>query len=264
MRPIITLLTDFGSSDPFVGVMKGVILGIAPEARIVDLCHGIPPYDLIQAGFLLKMSYPYFPEGSIHVAVVDPGVGGPRRPILVWCHDHYFIGPDNGLFSFLYAEGNVQQVIEITASGYFLPQVSSTFHGRDLFAPVAAHLAKGVEFRSFGQPITDYRTLEIPTPRLQGNLLRGEVLHGDRFGNLITNIPQETLKALVGEGWGAVRVEIGRQEIRGLSEFYAEIEVGKLGALIGSSGHLEIFVHQGSAADLLQVKRGAEVLVRCP
>ncbi|MBI3988158.1 MAG: SAM-dependent chlorinase/fluorinase [candidate division NC10 bacterium] len=261
MRPIITLLTDFGSSDPFVGIMKGVILGIAPEARIVDLCHGIPPYDLIQAGFFLKMSYPYFPEGSIHVAVVDPGVGGPRRPILVFCDDRYFIGPDNGLFSFLYTAGKVRQVIEITASGYFLPKVSSTFHGRDLFAPVAARLAKGVEFWSFGQPITDYRRLEIPTPRLQGHLLRGEVLHVDRFGNLITNIPEETLTALVGEGGGEVRVEIGGREIMGLSAFYAEVGKEKLGALIGSSGHLEIFINQGSASDLLQARRGQEVLV---
>ncbi len=263
MRPIITLLTDFGFRDPFVGVMKGVILGICPDAQIVDLCHGILPYDPIQAGFLLKTSYPYFPKGSIHVAVVDPGVGGPRRPLLVQCDDRYFIGPDNGLFSFLYAAGTVQQVIEITASGYFLPKVSSTFHGRDLFAPVAAHLAKGVEPSSFGRPITDYRKLEIPTPRLQGHLLRGEVLHTDRFGNLITNISEETLRTLVGEEGGAVRVEIGGEEIQGLSEFYAQVEVGKLGALIGSSGYLEIFVHQGSAADLLQVTRGTEVLVRC-
>ncbi|MFN3477073.1 MAG: S-adenosyl-l-methionine hydroxide adenosyltransferase family protein [Candidatus Methylomirabilales bacterium] len=259
MRLIITLLTDFGLSDPFVGIMKGVILGINPEAHLIDLCHGIPSYDLIQAGFLLKTAYPYFPKGSIHVVVVDPGVGGPRRPIAAFIDGHFFVGPDNGVFSYLYAPGKVSRVVEITASHYFLHPVSATFHGRDIFAPVAAYLSKGIELRHFGRFISDYVHLEVPMPKVQGDTLHGEVLVVDKFGNLITNIAAPDLEPFLRKG--GLRVRIGDREIQGLSAFYAEVEEGELGALVGSTGCLEVFVHRGSAAELLKVERGTEVVI---
>ena len=260
MRPIITLLTDFGLSDPFVGIMKGVIVGINPEAHLIDICHTVPSYDLVQAGFLLKTAYPYFPKGSIHVVVVDPGVGGPRRPIAALIDDHSFIGPDNGVFSYLYTTGKVDRVVEITASHYFLHPVSATFHGRDIFAPVAAYLSKGIELQSLGEPISDYVRLEVPVPKVQDDTLQGEVLVVDKFGNLITNIGVEDLEPFLGEG-GSLLVKIGGREIRGLSAFYAEVEEGELGAIIGSTGHLEVFVHRGSAAELLQAGRGTQVVI---
>lgn len=259
MRPIITLLTDFGLSDPFVGVMKGVILGINPEAHLIDLCHGVPSYDPVQAGFLLKTAYPYFPQGSIHLVVVDPGVGGPRRPIAALIDGHFFVGPDNGVFSYLYAPGKVSRVVEITASRYFLHPMSATFHGRDIFAPVAAYLSRGIELESLGGPISDYVHLEVPMPKVQDDTLYGEVLVVDKFGNLITNIGAQDLDPFLRKG--GLRVKVGGREIPGLSAFYAEVEEGGLGALIGSTGHLEVFVHRGSAKELLQAGRGTQVVI---
>jgi len=261
-RPIITLLTDFGLDDPFVGIMKGVIYSINSQACVIDICHGLPSYDVHQAGFLLKTAYPFFPKGSIHVVVVDPGVGSARRPLIVWADDHYFIGPDNGVFSYLYATVKVELVVEITASQYFLHPVSATFHGRDLFAPVAAHFSRGVALGAFGKPITDYARFAVPRPEVQGVFLRGEVLYVDKFGNLITNISVEDLEAFRGgEGKGIV-VSVGGLEIPGVSAFYAQVGEGELGALFGSSGHLEVFVHRGSAARVLKAGRGEAVWVR--
>lgn len=261
-RPVITLLTDFGLDDPFVGIMKGVIYGINSHARVVDICHGLPSYDVHQAGFLLKMAYPFFPKGSIHVVVVDPGVGSARRPLIVWADDHYFIGPDNGVFSHLYEAVKVELVVEITASRYFLHPMSATFHGRDLFAPVAAHFSRGVALDAFGQPIADYVRLAVPRPKVQGVLLRGEVLYVDKFGNLITNITAGDLEAFRGGQEKGVVVRVGGLEIPGVSAFYAQVKEGELGALFGSSGHLEVFVHRGSAARVLKAGRGEEVWVR--
>lgn len=259
MRPVITLLTDFGLSDPFVGIMKGVILGINPEAHLIDLCHGVPSYDPVQAGFLLKTAYPYFPQGSIHLVVVDPGVGGPRRPIAAFIDGHFFIGPDNGVFSYLYNTGKISRVVEITASHYFLHPMSATFHGRDIFAPVAAYLSKGIELESLGEPISDYIRLEVPVPKVQDDTLYGEVLVVDKFGNLITNIAAPDLDPFLRKG--SLWVRVGDREIQGLSAFYAEVEEGKLGALIGSTGHLEVFVHRGSAAELLQAGWGTQIVI---
>jgi len=261
-RRVITLLTDFGGSDPFVGVMKGVILGINPEAVIVDLCHGTTAHDPSEAAFLLATSYRYFPKGTIHVAVVDPGVGGPRRPILATCDGHLFVGPDNGLLGPIAEKGGPLSVRAITAERYFLQPVSATFHGRDIFAPVAGHLSLGAEPDRFGHPIDDYVRLTLPRPSQSGaSSIKGEILHVDRFGNLVSNIAREDLEPLASGGpITALQVEIAGRTLP-IVGYYAQVAPGAPGAVIGSANHLEIFVHQGDASRLLRAGRGSEVLV---
>jgi S-adenosylmethionine hydrolase len=261
-RRVITLLTDFGGSDPFIGMMKGVILGINPEAVIVDLCHGTTAHDASEAAFLLATSYWYFPKGTIHVAVVDPGVGGPRRPILAACEGHLFVGPDNGLLGPIAEKGGPSCVRAITADRYFLQPVSATFHGRDIFAPVAGHLSLGAEPDEFGHPIDDYVRLTLPRPLQSGaGSIRGEVLHVDRFGNLVSNIAREDLERVTSGGpTTALRVKIAGRALP-IVAYYSQVALGEPGAVIGSAGYLEIFVHQGDGSRLLRAGRGSEVLV---
>jgi hypothetical protein len=261
-RRVITLLTDFGGSDPFVGVMKGVILGINPEAVIVDLCHGTTAHDPSEAAFLLVTSYRYFPKGTIHVAVVDPGVGGPRRPILAACDGHLFVGPDNGLLGPIAERGRPSSIRAITAARYFLQPVSTTFHGRDIFAPVAGHLSLGAEPDRFGHPIEDYVRLTLPRPSQRGaRSIKGEILHIDCFGNLVTNIARDDLELLASEGpIAALVVRIAGRTLP-IVAYYAQVAPGAPGAVIGSADYLEIFVHQGNASALLRVDRGAELVV---
>ena len=260
-RRVITLLTDFGLSDPFVGIMKGVILGINPHAVIVDLGHGGKVYDTAEAAFLLLTSYRYFPTGTIHVAVVDPGVGGPRRPILVTCDGHLFIGPDNGLLAPL-AEQAGSTVRAITATRYFLQPVSATFHGRDVFAPVAGHLSLGAEPAEFGAPIDDYIRLALPPATMSGaSSIRGEILHIDRFGNLVTNIARADLEHLAaGDSPMAFLVHVAGREVPVVA-YYGQVAPAAPGAVIGSADYLEIFVNQGDASRLLGIGRGSEVVV---
>ena len=195
---IITLTTDFGSKDPFVGIMKGVMLNINPLITIIDITHTISPQNILEAAIAVEASFSYFPHKTIHVVVVDPGVGSGRRPLLVSADYHYFIGPDNGVFSRIYKKSESLDVFHVTAEHYFLPQRSATFHGRDVFAPVAAWLAKGIHVERFGDPITDYVTLPLPAPVfLQENTIEGEVVYIDRFGNLITNIHDTMLNDLL-------------------------------------------------------------------
>jgi S-adenosylmethionine hydrolase len=261
-RRVITLLTDFGVSDPFVGVMKGVILGINPHAVIVDLCHGARAYDPSEAAFILLSSYRYFPKGTIHVAVIDPGVGGPRRPILAACDGHLFIGPDNGLLAPLADQAGPQGVRAITADRYFLRPVSATFHGRDVFAPVAAHLSLGAEPGDFGEPIKDYVRLALPRPSPCGvSSIRGEILYIDRFGNLVTNIARADLELLAaGSPIAALWVQFADRQVP-IVAYYAQGPPGVPGALIGSADYLEIFVNEGDASRLLGLNRGSEVVV---
>jgi hypothetical protein len=261
-RPIITLLTDFGSSDPFVGVMKGVILGINPDAVLIDLCHGTAPYDPLLAGFLLSTSYRYFPKGTIHVAVVDPGVGGPRRPILAQCDGHFFVGPDNGVFGPLADKGGPLRVRAITASQYFLHPVSGTFHGRDLFAPVAARLSLGADPATFGEPIGDYVRMSLPRPSWVGAFsIRGQVLHVERFGNLVTNIARADLEMLAaGSTLGALLVEATDRTVP-VVDHYGQVAPGAPGAVVGSADYLEIFVREGDASRLLSLGNGSGVTV---
>ena len=261
-RRVITLLTDFGASDPFVGVMKGVILGINPDAVVVDLCHSARAYDPAEAAFILSISYRYFPKGTIHVAVIDPGVGGPRRPILAMCDGHLFIGPDNGLFAPLAEKAGPLRVLAITAARYFLQPVSATFHGRDVFAPVAGHLSLGTEPSEFGEPIDDYVRLALPRQSPSGtSSITGEILHIDRFGNLVTNIASSDLQLLAaGNPVAGLLVQVADRQIP-IIAYYGQVAPGALGAVIGSADHLEIFVNQGDASRLLGLGRGSEVVV---
>jgi len=260
--PIITLTTDFGEADGYVGAMKGVILGIAPEARIVDISHDIEPQNVRQAAYVLSTAVPYFPQGTIHVVVVDPGVGSARRPIAVRTGSAYFVGPDNGVFSHALAreqEAGVKEptVLHLNRREFWLPTISQTFHGRDIFSPVAAHLAAGVPFEMLGTPISDPVILSLPRPeRMPDGSIRGEVLHADRFGNLITDIP---MSWLAGNQWV---FEIAGRRIEGLSATYAAVRRHALLALPGSEGLLEIAVREGSAAERLGVGEGALVIAK--
>ena len=284
MRPIITLTTDFGLEDGYVGTMKGVILGINPEAAIVDLSHQIAPQNVRQAAYVLAAACPHFPQGTIHVVVVDPGVGSERRAIALETPTAHFVAPDNGVLSYILAElgsddefsrlkgtpldrgrenssdegGAIPpgcQAVHLNNPRYWLAEVSSTFHGRDIFAPVAAHLSLGVPLEELGEPIEEIVVFPIPRPELRADgTLVGHVIHIDRFGNLITDVKGRSLHL------GSI-IEVKGREIQGVSRSYADVEEGELLALIGSSGRLELSVREGSAAQKLQAKVGDEVVV---
>ncbi len=255
-RPLITLTTDFGYKDPFVGQMKGVIKGINPEVDIVDITHSISPYNIREAALVIGLSYRYFPSKTVHVVVVDPGVGSQRRPILVVGENHYFIGPDNGVFSMVYQrEKQFLKVYEITADHYFLEKESPTFQGRDLFAPVAAWLTKGVLSSNFGEEITDYRSIPFPEPeRPTRKALEGEVIYIDHFGNAITNIT----RAHLNDQAGNCRIVFKGKTLK-LKRFYSEAEDKGLYCLFNSHGLLELFVYRGSAANDYQIQIGDRV-----
>jgi hypothetical protein len=258
---IITLLTDFGTADPFVGIMKGVILGINPRVQLVDLCHGVSPQDVLEAAFLLDCAYRYFPKGTIHLVVVDPGVGGRRRALVAEGSHGYYLAPDNGVLSYLFASGEIRRVVEVAADAYLLHPVSQTFHGRDVFAPVAAHLSRRGGIARFGTVTTRWVRLRLPAPRrTDDGSLEGSVLHVDRFGNLITNISSREISALHPER--GITVSIGDRIIHGMVRSYDRLKAGAMGAILGSAGYLEIFANRQSAAHLLKVGRGATVRVR--
>lgn len=253
---IITLLTDFGISDNYVGIMKGVILGINPHAVIVDITHNVPPQDVWTAAYLLSTAHPYFPAGTIHVAVVDPGVGTSRRAIAVETERAFFVAPDNGLLTPILKEEGVRKIVALTEPRYWLPSPSATFHGRDIFAPVAAHISCGTPLEEMGAPVNDPVLLDWPYPHKSpdGSIV-GHVLHIDRFGNLITDIRRQDLS-------GDVVVEVAGCRIRGLKRTFAEVEPGEPLAYIGSTGRLEIAIRQGNAAQTFGIRRGNEILVR--
>lgn len=260
---LITLLTDFGNQDSFVASMKGVILTINPQASFVDLSHQVSPHSIEEAAYLLNSCYRYFPEGTVHVAVVDPGVGSARRPLLVKTAGYYFLGPDNGLFSYVLKDEHEVEVREIENQQYRRKSVGHTFDGRDLFAPSAAWLTKGVPASSFGRIIPDPIRLSIVEPRSQGNRLVGRIEHVDRFGNLISNLTLQHLEekhSLVTKQQ-PLSVRIGAQIIEGLVANYSEGKAEQPSALINSDGRLEIFVKEASAADLLKVGKGARIEV---
>jgi len=254
---VVSLLTDFGSADPYVGIIKGVVLGINPRARLVDVTHGIPPRDVRRGALALATAYAFFPRGTVHLAVVDPGVGGDRRPLAVHADGHYFVGPDNGVLSFA-LECPDAVAVAPTNPAYHRPTVSRTFHGRDVFAPVAAHCSRGVPLGRLGPRVGDPVRLAWPRARRQGDRILGEVLLADHFGNLLTSITARDLPT----GLGACRLEIGGRVVDGLVGTYGERPRRHLGALIDSSGRLEIFVRDGSARDRLRVGPGAPVSLR--
>ncbi len=256
-RPVVTLLTDFGQRDPFVGIMKGVILGICSEAAIVDLCHEVPPYHILSGSFLLASAIPYFPPGTVHMAVVDPGVGGPRRPIVARIGAQFFVAPDNGLLSHPMVKETVGEVRVITAGEYLLHPISATFHGRDVFAPVAGHLAGGVPLDRFGPIISDAVRLQMP--RAHGDssgALVGEVLWIDRFGNCVTSVTQEDLTHLAVTPEQTVQVYLLGRPLGRVVSFFGAVPPGGRGATVGSTGHLELFVHQGNLAQEWNVSLG--------
>jgi S-adenosylmethionine hydrolase len=261
--PIITLLTDYGTKDHFVASMKAVILSISPQVQIVDISHDVPAHDILEAGFVLRSCFSYFPTRTIHVVVVDPTVGSSRKAIIVATDNHYFVAPDNGVLSLIYDAEPVSTVVEIGAEHLMLPEVSKTFHGRDIFAPAAAWLARGTDMLNFGDAITEYTKLALPKAKLTAEgKLKGSVLHVDRFGNLITNISRQDLDGAREKVPGNVfKVTIGKQEIDGLKDYFAEVQKGEMVALFGSTNLLEIAQNQGSASRTLGVARGAEVTV---
>ena len=277
----IALLTDFGTADWFVGTMKGVIAGIAPKAQVVDLCHDIPPGDIKAAAFALLASYRYFPRGTIFVAVVDPGVGGPREAMLAEAHGCHFIGPDNGVLAYALAggppgTGGARQgatifkpplaehpgyrIRAIENPEYRLPGGGSTFHGRDIFAPAAAHLSLGKTPGSFGKKKETFVELPFPVPyRFKGKVL-GEIVHIDRFGNAITNLTPRDLESLPEKARKAIVVK-ARGKGFPLAEFYAQASEGKPLAVAGSCGFLELSVNGGNAAKKFGLKRGEAVQI---
>jgi hypothetical protein len=259
---IITLMTDFGTSDPYVGVMKGVILGINPSTRIVDLGHDLDSYNVSGAAFLLASAYEYFPSWTIHVVVVDPGVGGPRRPLLVTTHDRYFIAPDNGVLTPVFLQHPDCIVREITSQHYFLKRRGATFDGRDVFAPCAAWLGRLRDASLFGDEIDDPVRLPIPEARRGDHELQGEVVHVDRFGNLISNIPGSLIEDFGTERGAPPRmVRIEGREVGAPATAYCDRAKGDLVAVIGGTGFLEIAVNQGDAASVLNLGVGAKVTV---
>jgi len=255
-KKIITLLTDFGTKDGYIGAVKGVIKRINPQAEIVDITHDVDSYDVLGAAFALNNFHRYFPKGTIHLTVVDPGVGSLRQPILIRTKDFFFVGPDNGIFSFIYQGEDLTDIIVISNRKYFLAELSSTFHARDIFAPVAAYLSLGIETGEFGSAAKECMKLIIPQPESKGKSLQGEIIHIDRFGNLITNVTAGLLKKKKN-----AEIVVGKRRIKGISRSYFEIKEKRLGALIGSSGFLELAVNQGSAQKLLKAKIGDPVRI---
>jgi hypothetical protein len=260
-RPILTLLTDFGQLDPFVGIMKGVILTRCPEAVIVDLCHEVPPQRILAGAFLLHTATPFFPPHTLHVAVVDPGVGSGRRALAARIGGQVFLAPDNGLLSYALEFGRVEVLRAITARDLYLPEVSATFHGRDVFAAVAGHLAAGLPLDRVGPEIKDPVRLPIPRPRPDaGRRLVGEVVWVDHFGNGITSIHRRDLAPLLERCRGGA-VSVRGRRLGTIVGSFAEAGPGGSGAVIGSTGHLELFLYQGNLAAVWGVTPGDSVVV---
>ena len=259
-RPIITLTTDYGTNDHLVGTLKGVILKIVPDATIVDITHNVTPFDLLDGALAIGSAYSYFPARTIHVVVVDPGVGTERRPLLVSGETQYFVAPDNGVLSLVYEREENILVRHANVEHYYLNPVSKTFHGRDVFAPVAAWLAKGSQAAAMGDEITDYKKFAMPKPKVADGGIKGVVLRVDSFGNLITNFLAEDLPAASLET-GSVQFAIGTHSVTRLVDTFAKGGANEPFAYIGSNGFVEIGVNRGSAAKSLGVGRGAQVVL---
>ncbi len=256
-RRIVTLTTDYGLSDHFAGTLKGVILGINPGALVVDITHEVTPFEIAEGGFVVAQAYRFFPKGSIHVVVIDPGVGTLRRPILAEAGGHFFVAPDNGVLSLIYEREERRRVRAITAERYFLKPVSNTFHGRDIFAPVAAHLSRGVAPGRFGKAIKDYARQEFYRPVRTGKRFwSGTILKVDRFGNLITNFHIGEFPVVETRPFEAA---VGAERVRRFVRTFAECPAGELALMEGSSGFLEIAANQGSAAKRTGCGVGAPV-----
>lgn len=261
-KPIISITTDFGEDDHFVGAMKGVMLSINPDITLVDINHQVNSYDVFDGAYCLSQSYHLFPPGTIHLVVVDPGVGSERRPIIVQTKDYQFVAPDNGVLSMVYEREERAEVRHISSEHFFHKPVSHTFHGRDIFSPVAAWLSRGTEPEQFGPVITDYARFSSVRPKWEGDsLLKGVAIKVDKFGNVITNIGPGDVPRLFGQNAPAFRIKINGHEITRLCESFAAANASEIIAVLGSSGFIEICTNRGSAAKALNVNRGTEVEV---
>jgi S-adenosylmethionine hydrolase len=258
-RPTIALLTDFGTRDHYAGTMKGVALGICPEAACIDITHEIAPHDVLGAALELAASYKYFPAGTVFLVVVDPGVGSARRPIAAEAAGYRFVAPDTGVLTLVFREAPARRVVELTERRYARPSVSRTFEGRDRFAPAAAWLAKGIDLSGLGRTLTSWQVLQVPEPVVTGQEIVAEVLRVDRFGNLVSNIDRQTFERFTRAG----RIEIvaGTEPVGAVVATYADAPPLALCALFGSSEQLEIAVNGGSASERLGLARGARIAV---
>jgi len=257
-RPVIALLTDFGTKDHYAGTMKGVALGICPDAALVDISHDLPPHDLVGAALELAAAYKYFPAGTIFLVVVDPGVGSTRRGIAAEAGDYKFVAPDNGVLSAVLDDHPPKRVVELTERKYARATVSRTFEGRDRFAPAAAWLAKGIELSALGRSAGSIHRLDIPKPDVAGDRIDGQVLRVDRFGNLITNIDRRAFDKVAG---GPLDIKAGGHVVSRVVSTYADVADGEVCALFGSTDHLAIAANGASAALRLDLGRGAAVHV---
>ncbi|MEO8482912.1 MAG: SAM-dependent chlorinase/fluorinase [Acidobacteriota bacterium] len=260
-KSLIAFLSDFGTRDHYVGVIKGVILSINPEASVVDISHDLPPHDIATAARELAASYRYFPTGTTFLAVVDPGVGSTRRGIAADVGEWRFVAPDNGVLSGVFEETPPKKVVELTERRYARPTVSRTFEGRDRFAPAAAWLSKGVHLTALGRPLTDFHMLDLPKPQLDGAVLSGIVVRIDRFGNVVTNLDRKSCERLT-EGVGVLQLTAGGQDISRIVSTYTEINPGEIAALFGGTDHLEFAMRTASAAERLAVAPGDPVELR--
>jgi S-adenosylmethionine hydrolase len=258
-RPTIALLTDFGTHDHYAGTLKGVLLSLCPEATLVDITHDIPPHDVHTAAIELAACYRYFPIGTIFLVVVDPGVGSTRRGLVADTGDYRFVAPDNGVLSLVFHDSRPRKVVDLTERRYARPTVSKTFEGRDRFAPAAGWLAKGIELTAMGRPVTQWHVLEVPEPKAGPHQLTGEVLHVDRFGNLVTNIDRKRFEQFRQDC--GIQIAIDGQVVEHLVTTYAEAPTGAVCALFGSTDHLEVALNGGSAAQSLRLGRGAQVRI---
>jgi S-adenosylmethionine hydrolase len=261
-RPTVTLTTDFGTNDHFVGALKGVILEIVPDAQIVDISHAVQPFDVLDGALTISQAYSYFPSSTVHLVVVDPGVGTARRPIIAISDKYYFVAPDNGVLSLVYAQEERMHVRHISSDHYFLQPISNTFHARDIFAPVAAYLAKQVDSHKFGDEIEDFTRFAAPKPKVvDANRMRAVILKVDRFGNLITNITPKDAPMLFGMDPAPFKLVVGSKEITVIRTLYAEGAAGEVFGIIGSMGFLEIAANRGNAAQITGAGKGNEVSI---
>jgi S-adenosylmethionine hydrolase len=259
---LITLTTDFGLNDHFVGAMRGVILSINPQAQIVDICNAVHSFDVLDGALTIAQSAPYFPADTLHVVIVDPGVGSQRRPILVTNEKHIFLAPDNGVMSLVYERAERLSVRHVTAEHYFLQPISHTFHGRDVFAACAGWLSKGVETSKFGEEITDYIRFSAPKPKpINEHSFKGVVLKTDKFGNLITNITPKDIPQLFEPTPPPFRIVVGKAEVTKMKSAYAQATPGEIFGILGSMGYLEISANRAAANRVAGADKGSDVAV---
>lgn len=253
---IITLTTDFGLRDYYVGALKGAILSIVPDVRLIDISHDIPPQDIMAGSWVVQNITHLYPPHTVHLVVVDPGVGTDRKPVALKIDGHYFVGPDNGIFSLLTENQNFEAV-HLTNPEFWRQHPSNTFHGRDIFAPVAAHLSSGINLNRLGEPLDELKTYRWASPIADKDGLQGWVIHIDTFGNLITNLSSSIINKVIGKR--KVKIYVGNTILTEMVHTYGSVVEGEPAAYIGSSGMLEVAINKGNAKEMLSVKKGAQI-----